>query len=234
MATAIGEGVFEHLSGQRLGRELENLLEEPHPTLALALVADLGLLPAICPEFVWSEEVRSYLMEIEGQLAWYQLERLGPPPERWMLYLGGLARSAGPGAERSLVDRLQLAGAVRTQFLSMPDEISTIRRAADSSALLSRRVKIVEECSAQSLLLAMASLPLEARRAVAEAAVAAVRISLPVSGHQLVDTGIPPGPHIGRTLKLTRDALIDGVMHDDEALTWALETARCLQTDEKA
>ena len=80
----------------------------------------------------------------------------------------------------------------------------------------------------------MASLPLEARRAVAEAAVAAVRVSLPVSGRQLVDAGIPPGPHIGRTLKLTRDALIDGVMRDDEALEWALETARCLQTEDNA
>jgi tRNA nucleotidyltransferase (CCA-adding enzyme) len=233
ITTALGEGVFERLSGQRLRRELEYLLEEPHPTLALALVADLGLLPAICPEFVWSEEVRSYLMEIEGQLAWYQLERLGPPPERWILYLGGLARCAGSGAEHSLVHRLQLAGTDRRQFLSLLDEISTIRQAADGSVPLSRRVEIVEECSAEALLLAMASLPLEAGRAVAEAAEAAVRVSLPVSGRQLVDAGIPPGPHIGRTLKLTRDALIDGVMRDDEALTWALETARCLQTEEK-
>jgi hypothetical protein len=59
-------------------------------------------------------------------------------------------------------------------------------------------------------------------------------VPLPVSGRQLVDAGIPPGPHIGRTLKLTRDALIDGVMRDDEALEWALETARCLQTEESA
>ncbi len=293
MTTAIGEGVFEHLSGQRLLRELESLLEEPHPTLALALVADLGLLPAICPELVWSEEVRSYLMEIEGQLAWYQLEQLGPPPERWMLYLGGLAcmphhvataardmpqsatfspigvldvpsstaphpsgrkrhisrhlanlatrrgeecrpaRCAGSGAERSLAHRLQLAGAVRRRLLALPDEISAIRQAADRSVILSRRVEVVEEQSAEALLLAMASLPLEARRVVAEAAEAAARASLPVSGRQLVDAGIPPGPHVGRTIKLTRDALIDGVMRDDEALAWALETARCLQAEEK-
>jgi len=233
MTTAIGEGVFEHLSGQRLGRELEYLLEEPHPTLALALVADLGLLPAICPEFVWSEEVRSYLMEIEGQLAWHQLQQLSPPPERWMLYLGGLARCAGPGAEDSLSRRLQLAGAVGRRFLGLPDEISAIRQVADPSVLLSRRVEVVEERSAEALLLAMASLPLELRRVVAEAAEAAARVSLPVSGRQLLDAGISPGPQIGRTLKLTRDALIDGVMRDDEALAWALDTARCLQAEEK-
>jgi hypothetical protein len=94
-------------------------------------------------------------------------------------------------------------------------------------------VEIVEERSAEALLLAMASLPLELRRLVAEAAVAAARASLPVNGRQLVDAGIPPGPQVGRTLKLTRDALIDGVIRDDEALAWALDTARCLQTEEK-
>jgi hypothetical protein len=94
-------------------------------------------------------------------------------------------------------------------------------------------VEIVEERSAEALLLAMASLPLELRRIVAEAAVAAARVSLPVNGRQLVDAGIPPGPQVGRTLKLTRDALIDGVIRDDEALAWALDTARCLQAEEK-
>ena len=77
ISTALEEGVFERLSGQRLRRELETLLAEPHPTPALALVADLGLLPAICPDLKWSEEARSYLMEIEGQLAWFQLEQHG-------------------------------------------------------------------------------------------------------------------------------------------------------------
>jgi len=113
ISTALEEGVFESLSGQRLRRELEILLAEPHPTPALALIADLGLLPAICPELRWSEEARSYLMEVEGQLAWYQLEELGVPPEPWILFLGGLALSAGSEAMLELAERLQLGGSTR-------------------------------------------------------------------------------------------------------------------------
>ena len=37
-------------------------------------------------------EDEPYLMEVEGQLAWYHLEGLGPPPEHWILFLGGLAK----------------------------------------------------------------------------------------------------------------------------------------------
>ena len=65
------------------------------------------------------------------------------------------------------------------------------------------------------------------------AAEAAVRVKVPVRGQQLIDAGVPPGPHIGRTLKLTRDAIIDGVMEADEASAWALETARCLGAEEE-
>ena len=132
ISTALEEGVFERLSGQRLRRELEVLLAEPHPTPALALIADLGLLPAICPALKWSEEVQSYLMEVEGQLAWYQLEELGVPPAPWILFLGGLALSAGNGAMNELTERLQLGGPDRELFLSLSAAVDEIKTVADS------------------------------------------------------------------------------------------------------
>ena len=230
ITTALAEGVFERLSGQRLRRELETLLAEPHPTQALALVAELGLLPAICPDLVWSEEIRNYLLEVEGQLAWYQLEQLGPVPEAWVLCLGGLALRAGPEAVDSLVERLQLSGDLRRRFLSLPGEVASIRNAADPELPRSHRVRVVEQAATEALLLSMAGLPLEKRRLIAEAAVASVRTLIPVTGQQLVNAGVPPGPHVGRTLQLTRDAMVDGVVSPDEALDWAVSTAHGLGT----
>jgi hypothetical protein len=77
----------------------------------------------------------------------------------------------------------------------------------------------------------MSELPLENRRSLADAAVAAVRVHLPVTGQNLIDGGVSPGPHIGRALRLTRDALIDDMIAADEALGWAMETARSLETE---
>ena len=228
ITTALSEGVFERLSGQRLRRELETLLAEPYPTQALALVAELGLLPAICPEFVWSEEILNHLMEVEGQLAWYQLERLGPIPEAWVLYLGGLALQTGPEAIGGLVERLQLSGTLRRRFLTLPDEVADIKKAADPNSPRSQRVRLVEPVSTEALLLGMAGLPMEGRRLVADAAVAAARLLVPVTGQELIDAGVPPGPQVGRTLQLTRDAMVDEVVAPDEALAWAINTARGL------
>ena len=231
ISTALEEGVFERLSGQRLRRELEVLLAEPHPTRALALIADLGLLSAICPDLKWSEEVQSYLMKVEGQLAWYRLEELGVPPEPWILFLGGLALSAGSDAMYELAERLQLGGPHRELFLTLPVAVDEIKAAADSGLSRSQQAQVVEQHPAEALLLAMSDLPLLSRRNLANAAVAAARVQLPVSGQNLLDGGVSPGPHIGRALRLTRDALIDDMIVVDDALRWALETARSLETD---
>ncbi len=231
ISTALEEGVFERLSGQRLRRELEILLAEPHPTRALALIADLGLLSAICPDLKWSEEVQSYLMKVEGQLAWYRLEELGVPPEPWILFLGGLALSAGSDATYELAERLQLGGPHRELFLTLPVAVDEIKAAADSGLSRSQQAQVVEQHPAEALLLAMSDLPLLSRRNLANAAVAAARVQLPVSGQNLLDGGVSPGPHIGRALRLTRDALIDDMIVVDDALRWALETARSLETE---
>jgi tRNA nucleotidyltransferase (CCA-adding enzyme) len=230
--TALSEKVFERLSGQRLQRELETLLAEPHPTPALALLAELGLFSAICPGLTWNESIRSFLMEVEGQLAWYLLEELGPPPTPWILFVGGLSLRAGDGMVDALVRRLQLVGTLRESLVRLPEDVAEIKQAAAPGLLRSQRVRLVEGRPPEGLLLAMAGLELEARREVAEAAESAIRVSAPVSGQQLVDAGVAPGPHIGQTLMLTRDALVDGIVSPEEAMAWALDTARALGAQE--
>jgi tRNA nucleotidyltransferase (CCA-adding enzyme) len=226
IATAIHEGVFDRLSGQRLRRELQHLLDEDHPTPSLALLAELGLLPAISPELVWDEEVRSYLLEVEGQLVWYRLEGLGASPEPWLLYLGGMALKAGAGIERLLADRLQLSGEIERRLLALPAAVDEVRSAADSSLSRSRRVAMVESHPPEVVLLAMAGLELEDRRRAADAVVSAVRVKPPLSGGEIVSAGVPPGPHVGAALRLTRDALVDGDIGTEQALDYAVAAAR--------
>jgi tRNA nucleotidyltransferase (CCA-adding enzyme) len=170
-------------------------------------------------------------MQVEGQLAWYQLEELGSPPEPWILFLGGLALSAGQGVVSALAHRLQLGGPLLDRFLALPDAVEELTAAARPGMALSQRAQSAEQHPAEALLLAMARLPLDSRRALANAAVAAIHVQMPVSGQQLIDGGVSPGPHIGRALKLTRDALIDDMIAADDCLGWAMETARTLERE---
>jgi len=227
ITTAIGEGVFDRLSGQRLRRELQILLSEPHPTSAIALLAELGLLPAIFPDFVWSEGIRSYLLELEGQRAWHQLEHLGSPLELWFLYLGALVVRTADGAADRLVARLQMVGDVARRMQELPHVVAEITAAANDAGLpLSQRMHRIDGRKSEPILLAMAAVEMDARRRLANAVEASARTVMPVTGAQLIDAGVRPGPHVGKALSTTRDALVDGVITSGEAFDFALKEAK--------
>ena len=160
-----------------------------------------------------------------------QLEQLGTLPEPSNLFLGALAIAAGTDVVEELAERLQLGGPAREQFLALPAAVAAIKESANHRLSLSQRAQVIENHPTEALLLAMSELPLESRRNLADAAVASARVHLPVTGQNLIDGGISPGPHIGRALRLTRDALIDDMIENDEALNWAIETARSLETE---
>jgi len=226
ITTAIGEGVFERLSGQRLRRELELLLAEPHPAQSVALLAELGLVSAILPDLVWHEGVRAFLSELDGQVAWYELEGLGGPPEPWLLYLGGLTLHAGPDTGSRLAARLKLTGDQRQRLVGLREAVLRLRQAAGPGLSRSARVRRVEEEGVEVMLLAMAGLRLEERRVLADAVEASVRIHVQVRGRDLLESGVAPGPQLGEALLKTRDALIDGEIGPDRALEHAIAMAR--------
>jgi len=225
VATAIREGVFERLSGQRLARELDLLLSEPHPAQSLALLAELGLLGAISPELRWGRDLAAFTLELEGQLAWYLLEGLGPTPEGWRLFLGALVVGTNHDAAARLAERLQLAGEAARSFSALPEATAAMRRAADLEPR-SARVRAVEDGAAEAQLLAMTGLELERRRRLADAVAAAVRIRPPVRGMALRAAGVPEGPWLGEALRATRDALVDGTIDEADAFAHAVELAR--------
>jgi tRNA nucleotidyltransferase (CCA-adding enzyme) len=226
ITTAVDEGVFDRLSGQRLRRELESLLAENHPTYAIELSAELGLLPAICEGLVWSASVGADLLEVESQLGWFELEELGEPPERWLLFLGGLALEAGSGVTQRMADRLQLTGEQRRRMINLDKGVAEVRQASVPSLRRSNRVRTVEGQYPEVVLLAMAGIDLAARRRIADAVAASVRVRPQIRGRQLIAAGIEPGPWVGRALLQTRDAIVDGEIKEDQAMEFALETAR--------
>lgn len=226
--TAVSEGVFERLSGQRLRRELEQLLAEPHPTPALALLADLGLLAAICPELEWDEGRYDFLLEVEGQLTWFLLERLGEAPPPIFLFLGGLAAVSGAEVPCRLADRLSLTGVSGRRLTILPQSIDQLRAVSDQKTALSQRVSAIERVETEALLLAMAGLELAERRSLAEAAEAAVRRPATVSGRDLLDAGIPECRQIGPAIEAARFAVLDGEVDEEGALDFAIRAAQTL------
>ena len=186
------------------------------------MLADLGLLGAICPDLVWDDRCYDFLLEVEGQLSWYLLERLGEHPPPLFLFLGGLAAAAGAEVPARLAGRLNLTGAVGRRLAGLPGAVEELRGVTDPGTRLSTRVAIVEKVGAEALLLAMAGLEMDGRRRLAEAAEAAVRQPATVTGRHLRDAGIPECRYIGAAIDASRAAVLDGVIDESDALDFAV------------
>jgi len=226
ITTAVREGVFDRLSGQRLRHELALLLAEPHPTESLESLAKLGLLAMIVPSVEWDLELRSLVLELEGVVNWFEVEHLGETPPAWLLYLGALVLHGDPAVPVRLADRLQLTGKLREHLTGLGRDVQGIRDALAVGSTTSGLVRVLEKTSMQATLLAMAGVDLRARRRLAAAVEAAVRVRPGLSGRDLLAAGIGPGPHVGRALRELRDALVDGLIADEEALSFAVNRAR--------
>lgn len=234
IATAVAEGVFARLSGQRLRHELELLLAEPHPAESLAMLAQLGLLGVLDPGLEWSRAAHSFLLDLEGLAEWYTLGRLGDPPEPLPFYLGGLAVRSGEEIARRLASRLALAGQAARSFEALPGQVARFAALSREGAPASRIAEAIERTGAAPALLAMAGLDEAARARMAEAMERVARLELPVRGKDLVEAGLPPGPHIGAGLREARRALLDGRISREEAAAVALEAARAALEEKSA
>jgi hypothetical protein len=112
-------------------------------------------------------------------------------------------------------------------MVALPGGVEEVRTAAEDASLApSQRLRLVEGQPPEVLLLAMAEVDLAARRRLADAIETAVRLQSPVSGSQLLEAGIPPGPHVGRAIRRARDAVVDRDIGPDEALEFAINAAR--------
>ncbi len=226
IATAIGEGVFDRLSGQRFRHELDLLLRESHPAESMAMLAELGLLVVLDPDLEWNPEVHSRLMDVEALAAWYGLQQLGPEPEPLKLYLGGLAAWTGGDGPRRLAERLGLAGRLKADFVELGSWIDSLASAIEKQSPISALAGLLDRSGPEPALLAMARQTGERRHVLAEALQRTARLELPVTGRDLMAAGLPPGPHIGLGLRAAREALLDGSATPAEAKELAVQVAR--------
>jgi len=224
---AIAAEALETVSPARIGAELRLALTEPDPVAAFASLQRLGLLSAL-----------HEAIELDAPLARTALAALPPPPDGRpdVLLLASLLR---PGHSfdatdyqtrlRALLDGYEFPAAER-------------ERAVRSAILAPRIAERLRQAHAPSQIYEVAhGEPLEAvalANAIAaaaghgEAADAARRwlgalrdVTLQITGDDLLQAGIAPGPDIGRRLRQALKRKLDGDLDDtyEQQLRAALE-----------
>jgi tRNA nucleotidyltransferase (CCA-adding enzyme) len=226
---AVAAGAFARLTGSRLRHELELLLgAEPWPAVAMAgleRLQELGVLAAVHPRLSFDAAARRRLLEAAAEHAWHRAaSSAGPEAHRWLLLLLALADGLSEAERGELAERLLLAG----------DELRLVSRLGGLEAVLPRLGPgalphevdaALEGLGGEELLLLAARSNAIARSWVRRYLTELRPLALGIRGADLLAAGARRGPEIGRALRATRDARLDGVIGADDELDFALALA---------
>lgn len=228
LRSALRDGAFGRVSGDRLRRELIKLFEDAavglDPARALRLLSDWHVLGVLEPGLGYAPEVAAPLRRM-GRAVY------APPwpGVRWRPWITGLAvwlAPLPPQLRRRSLQRFAIRGGTADRISGMPAlrdrTLRSLARARGRGAIDALLHDLPEE--ELHALHAWAEPAL--RRRIARFAAEDRYRHLPINGSDLAAQGLS-GPAIGRALERVRAAMLDGAVHSrEEALALAAEVAR--------
>lgn len=228
LRSALRDGVFGRVSGDRLRRELARVFDDAEVGLdasrALRLLHDWHVLAALEPGLVLESSSRVPLRRLGRTLAeppW--------PPGRGRAWVAGVGLWLAPlplALRRRTLRRLSIRGEPAERILGVGQRceawLRKLARARGRGAIDAALDGIDDD----SLLALYSLADVSARRRIARWAAKDRPRRPPISGDDLVALGLS-GPAVGRALRRVRTSWLDGKIRSrDEALAMSLELLR--------
>ena len=202
MASTVGSGHMESVSGERWRHEIERILDEPNPGRVLLRASELGLLSGLHPSLAHDSGIR--------QMAEWDNGLVGR--DEWLAALfGPLSESDGC----SVMRRLRFSGhraAVARDTIDLREKERAVRESAGRPSDLYR---ILRPYAPQAIA-TRAKLTGDpfVRRAL-QRYLDELRFIRPgLNGEDLLEMGAPQGPVIGEILDHLHCARLDGALSD--------------------
>ena len=228
LRSALRDGCFGPVSGDRLRRELERVFEDARrgldPAHALRVLDDWHVLGALEPGLLLPRAAAVPLRRLGRAIA-------APPwkSPRWRPWMAGFGVWLAPlpsALRRRALRRFGVRGEPARRVAELPHEIERAARALTRARGRGAIDTVLAGLSEEALYAIFASAPPAMRRRVARYASDDRHRRAPVTGDDLVAAGLA-GPTIGRALERIRAAYLDGALRSrEEALALAQEVAR--------
>jgi tRNA nucleotidyltransferase (CCA-adding enzyme) len=217
--TSVNMKLFNKLSGERIYAELVLMFSEAEPLKALKRMAGLDLLKFIHPGIKITTDVERLCIGIGETLTWFRLLYLDITIERWFLYFLGLLDRLKDEAVEETLERLAVPRKVRERVRNARagyrDVLYEFYQAPDLAP--SSVYDLLMPLEGETVLLMMAKAKQEAAKKHVSLYLTRLRnVKVTLSGDDLKDMGIPPGPRYKRILSRLLDAKLDGNVKNRE------------------
>jgi len=228
LRSALRDGAFGRVSGDRLRREIVKLFDDAplglDPARALKLLSDWHVLGALEPGLSLPREAASPLRRVRRCVE-------SPPwrAARWRPWVTGLSvwlAPLAPQLRRRTLRRFAVRGALSERIMSMPKMRERSLRALAKARGRGAIDALLQGLQEEELFALYAWASPAVRRRIARYGGEDRHRRLPVSGSDLTALGLS-GPAVGRALERIRVAVLDGsVRSREEALMLAGEVGR--------
>ena len=222
--TSVNMKLFNKLSGERIYAELALMFSEAEPLKALKRMAGLDLLKFIHPGIRITTDVERLCIGIGETLTWFRLLYLDMTIERWFLYFLGLLDRLKDEAVEETLERLavprKVRDRVRTARAGCRDVLYEFYRTPDLAP--SGVYDLLRPLEGETVLLMMAKAKQEAAKKYVSLYLTRLRnVKVTLSGDDLKNMSIPPGPRYKSILSRLLDAKLDGkVKNRDEEIAF--------------
>lgn len=217
--TAVDHRLFEKVSPERLRHELELIFKEPDPPGAIESMARYDELRFIHPRLTYSGKLRSQLIRIKREYAWFRETFPDEGISSFRLYFGSLISPLSVASLAETGKKFNLSRRFLDQMLSMKrEEEERERILASPGDLPPSRIYSRLRGRNREIVLIMMS------RSASDTAVRRIKNYLTdyrfetteVGGKELKKLGLPPGSEYKRILNELLFARLDGEVRSRE------------------
>lgn len=216
---AVKMNLLVQLSGRRLTNELKLILSEENPALAVKRMHEYKLLPFLHRSVTYGLTLERLLGEIRSVLAWYDLSFIKNGCDRWLVYLLALTDPLSSKELEKFCDRMEFAPRLASWLVEgRTKAISVSKKFYRKSELKPSEVyHLLEDLSSEWLLFIMAKTQKEeTRRAISLYFRNLKEVRPKLSGKDLKDMGIKPGPIYRQILDQLLDGRLNGELSSSE------------------
>lgn len=212
---ALNLELFSKLSGTRVMHELQLIMAEEDPLSCLNRMQELGINEAIHPLLKLKRDRVQVLNELVKVHSWYKLLYLEPEVISWKLYFLGLTMGIKREEITKVTKRLYFTKKEEREFLQLRDMIGDalmkLMGWREGHSKLSQLYTILHSIPVEGILFLMARSRKEyIRRNISQYLARLRYIKIDVTGTDLMEMGIEPGPIYTMILDKLMMAKIDG------------------------
>ncbi|MBI5407369.1 MAG: CBS domain-containing protein [Nitrospirae bacterium] len=216
--------LFHRLAGRRLFTELVLLMSEEDPAKPVSRLAEFDLLRFIHPSLQWDDETAALFQGVKDALAWYRLLFLGKRYEPWQVYFFALIDRLSLKATGDMCERLAIREKLLEKVISMKKETPLLLQGLSLQGLFkmrsvkpSRLYGLLKGHPQETLLYLMAKADKdEAKRGISLYLSHLQDTRLSITGRDLAQLGVKPGPLYGKIMGQILWAKLDGLVKTRE------------------